>query len=221
MNAYPIAYDADYVEEQSRLSTFFRMILAIPLFVFLVFYGLIAGVVIFIAWLALLFTAKYPPGLYNFVIGYIRAASRINGYASVLVDRYPPFSGGDATDYPVRVSVGPPQETYSRLKVFFRFIIGIPTMIMNLLFAIWAELMSIAAWFAIVFTGRLPQGVYEQLVLAQRYMTRAGGYFAYLTDRQPPISDKSAGEVQQPPAPPVVDSPPPPGSPPSPTTPVQ
>ena len=66
---YPVTFKADYVEKRSRLTTFFRLILAIPHIIFLYFYGLAAGVVVIIAWFALLFTGRYPPGMYDFVSG--------------------------------------------------------------------------------------------------------------------------------------------------------
>lgn len=217
MNAYPISYEMAYQEKHSRLSTFFRMILAIPAAVFLVLYSIVAGIAVLIAFVVLVFTARYPAGLYDFVAGWVRLAGRLSAYEYLLTDLYPPFSGGQAHDYPCQITVGPPQEKYSRLKVFFRIIVGIPTLIMNWLFTMWAGLMAFAAWVVIVITGKLPYGLYEQQVLAERYRTRAGAYFVYLTDLQPPISDKSAADVQQPPA----SAPPPPPAAPPPAAPAQ
>lgn len=217
MNAYPISYEMAYQEKHSRLSTFFRMLLAIPAAFFAMLYLFVAAFAILFAWVALMITARYPEGLYNFVSGWIRLAGRLAAYEFLLTDRYPPFTGGLAPDYPCQIAVGPPQEKYSRLKVFFRIIVGIPTLIMNWLFSMWAALMAFAAWFVIVITGKLPYGLYEQQVLAERYRTRAAAYFVYLTDFQPPISDRSAADVQQPPA----SAPPPPPAAPPPAGPAQ
>ena len=64
---YRVTFKADYVEKRSRLTTFFRLLLAIPHIIFLYFYGLAAGVLVIVAWFALLFTGRYPQGMYDFV----------------------------------------------------------------------------------------------------------------------------------------------------------
>ena len=95
---YPVTFKADYVEKRSRLTTFFRLLLAIPHFIAVTFYFLAAEVVVIIAWFALLFTGRYPQGMYDFVAGALRYQTRVYGYAALLTDQYPPFSGdpGDA-----------------------------------------------------------------------------------------------------------------------------
>ncbi|KAA1395658.1 DUF4389 domain-containing protein [Aeromicrobium ginsengisoli] len=79
-------------EGRNRLTIFFRLLLAIPHFVVLVFLGLAAFVVYLIAWFAVLFTGKWPTGLRNFVIGLTRWTTRLNAYMYLLTDAYPPFS---------------------------------------------------------------------------------------------------------------------------------
>ena len=79
-----------------------------------------------IAWFAIVFTGKYPEGLYNFNAGYLRMISRVYGFEYLLNDEWPPFGGDDAPDYPVRVGVPPPLDEYNRLKTGFRLIVGIP-----------------------------------------------------------------------------------------------
>ena len=88
---YPVTFKADYVEKRSRLTTFFRLILAIPHIIFLYFYGLAAGVVVIIAWFALLFTGRYPRGLYDLIMGMNRWVFRVVAYAGLMTDKYPPF----------------------------------------------------------------------------------------------------------------------------------
>ena len=59
----------------------------------LFFYGIVVGVVLFIAFWAVLFTGKFPKGMFDFVVGYNRWNVRVNAYMSFLTDKYPPFSG--------------------------------------------------------------------------------------------------------------------------------
>ena len=89
---YPVTFKAEYVEKRSRLTTFFRLLLVIPHAIAVFFYVLAAEIVVIIAWFAILFTGRYPQGMYDFVAGALRYATRVSGYALLLSDDYPPFS---------------------------------------------------------------------------------------------------------------------------------
>jgi hypothetical protein len=89
---YPITFGAKYPEKMSRLTTFFRLILVIPQCIVLYFVSIAACIVAFIAWWAILFTGKYPKGMFDFFSGYMRWATRVNSYTYLLTDKYPPFS---------------------------------------------------------------------------------------------------------------------------------
>jgi hypothetical protein len=190
---YPVTFKADYVEKRSRLTTFFRLILAIPHFIAVFFYFLAAEIVVIIAWFALLFTGRYPQGMYDFVAGALRYQTRVYGYASLLTDEYPPFSGDPATPYPVDLSIGPPKAEYSRLKVLFRLILAIPVLIVQYAMQIVAQVGAFLAWFAIVFLGRQPKGLQDMIVLGLSYQQRATAYFALLTEDWPPFTDDTTG----------------------------
>ena len=89
---YPVTFKADYVEKRSRLTTFFRGLLAIPHLIAVLFYVIAAEIVTFIAWFALLFTGRYPRGMFDFVTGVTRWSHRVSVYVLLLTDAYPPFS---------------------------------------------------------------------------------------------------------------------------------
>ncbi len=195
MSMYPVTYEIPYQEEHSRLTVFFRMILAIPLMLFAFLYEIAAGIAILLGWFALVFTGKYPEGLYNLAAGFLRYGSRVYAYCFFLTDKYPPFSGSEEQgDFPLQITVGPPKEQYSRAKAFFRFILIIPLLILAYLFMLWAEIMAIAAWFVVLFTGRLPQGIHDQMVFSLRFIARANAYAFLLTEHYPPISDEKTAE---------------------------
>jgi Domain of unknown function (DUF4389) len=190
---YPVTFKADYVEKRSRLTTFFRLLLAIPHIIVVIFYLLAAEVVVFIAWFALLFTGRYPQGMYDFVAGALRYATRVAGYVSLLTDEYPPFSGDPATPYAVDLNIGPPKPEYSRLKVLFRLILAIPVYIIAYAMQIVAQLGAVIAWFAIVVLGRQPKGLQDMIVLGLSYQQRAYSYFFLLTEDWPPFTDDTTG----------------------------
>ena len=97
---YPIELNVQYPEKLSRLSTFFRIILAIPQYIVLYFLGIAAGVILFLSWFAILFTGKYPKSFFDFVVWYWRWSMRVSGYMYLLTDKYPPFSGEPSTIAP-------------------------------------------------------------------------------------------------------------------------
>jgi hypothetical protein len=192
---YPVTFKADYVEKRSRLTTFFRGLLAIPHLIAVLFYIFAAEIVTFIAWFALLFTGRYPQGMYDFVAGALRYGTRVCGYVFLLTDEYPPFSGDAATRYPVDLNIGPPKAEYSRLKVLFRIILMIPVYIIAYAMQIVFEVGALLAWFAIVILGRQPKGLQDMIVLGMSYHQRAYGYFFLLTEDWPPFTDETEGRT--------------------------
>jgi hypothetical protein len=199
--AYPVTFEADYVERRSRLTTFFRPILAIPLIIWLAIYGIAATIAIFIAWFAIVFTARYPRALYGFVEGYNRYYARAMAYAALVCDPYPSFLGEDDPAYAVRMHFSGPLDPYSRLKTFFRIILAIPIAILRWVMHILFEITAVAAWFVIVFSGKLPRGLYDVMVLANSYIARSDSYLYLLTETYPPFEDTQTGSAGTPGAP--------------------
>jgi Domain of unknown function (DUF4389) len=191
---YPISYDADpALEGRNRLTTFFRYIVAIPWLIVAAIYGFVAEIVAVIAWFAIVFTGKYPEGLYNFNAGYLRMIGRVNGFEYLLTDEWPPFGGDEAPQYRVRIGVPPPLDMYSRLKTGLRLIFGIPVYLLAIVQAIILSVCALIAWFAILFTGKLPEGLFDPIRSASAYLTRATGYFLLLTEDWPPFSYEETG----------------------------
>jgi uncharacterized protein DUF4389 len=191
---YPISYDAvPALEGRNRLTTFFRYIVSIPWLIVAYIYGIVAEIAAIIAWFAIVFTGKYPEGLYNFNAGYLRMSSRTNSFFYLLTDEWPPFGGEDAPQYPVRIGVPDPLDKYSRLKTGFRLIVGIPVMILAFVWAIIIYVVAIVAWFAILFTGRLGEGLFNPMRSAMAYLVRTSGYFLLLTEDWPPFSYEESG----------------------------
>jgi hypothetical protein len=91
----PVTYEVDYPEHSSRLLNnipYLKFILLIPHYLVLLFMIIAVVVVAFIAWWAILFTGKYPQGMWEFVVGVTRWSLRVGAYGSLLTDAYPPFS---------------------------------------------------------------------------------------------------------------------------------
>jgi hypothetical protein len=201
VSTYPVTFEADYVEQRSRLTTFLRLLLVIPHLVVITFWGIAAFVVVVIAWFALLFTGGWPAGMYDFTAGYLRYYTRVNAYLFLLADPYPPFSGGEEPGYPVRVHVAPAQAQYDRVKVLLRIFYIIPAYLIDYVMNVVIELAAFASWLVIVVTGKQPKGLQDVIGLCVSYTARAYALVGLLTETYPPLSDEHARQIGEPPPP--------------------
>jgi len=151
--------------KHNRLTTFFRYILFIPIAIVNYLYAIGAYVVALCAWFAIVFTGRYPEGLYRFACGYLRFSSRALSYLMLAEDVYPPFNGAEAPGFPVQVQIPERLERYSRLKTFFRCIYIIPAYVVVVVVGIGLYVCVVISWFTIIFTARDPFAAYKQFAL--------------------------------------------------------
>ena len=187
MSNYPVTYTQDPPEKRSRLTVFFRALMVIPLAIWCFFYGIAFLVVVVIAWFAIVFTGRWPAGLYDFAAGFTRFSSRVFAYLYLITDAYPPFDGGEHPEYPVQIAIAPPKDEYSRLKAFFRAILAIPIYIVQYVFSLWLFVVAVAIWFCGVFAGRTSAGLMEAMRMPMAYYIRANTYFCLITEDWPPF----------------------------------
>ncbi len=195
---YPVSYEADYVKQRNRLTTFFRLIVAIPWLIVAIFYGIAALVVIILAWFALIILGRYPRGMYDFVGGVLRFSMRVNAFVTLQTDEWPPFGLSDEPAYPVRVNIAPPAARQSRLKALFRLVLAVPLLVMSMIFSYLIQYVAIAAWFTIVFRGYQPAGIHNALAFTNGWITRANSYMYLMRDEYPPVGDEVPVEVDPP-----------------------
>lgn len=198
MSTYPVVFSADHVEPRNRLTTFFRLVLVIPHLALAFVWSIGASVVVFLAWFALVFTGRWPRGMYDFIAAYLRYLTAVYGYLYLMTDAYPPF--GAATDaYPVRMDVAAPRERYSRVKALFRIVLAIPVLIINYAMQIVAQVGALLSWFAIVALGRQPKGLQEMIGLGLSYQQRSLAYILLVTEDWPPFTDEGVVLEEGPP----------------------
>jgi hypothetical protein len=147
--------------------------------------GAVAVVIALIAWFAIVFTGRFPEGLWKLSAFYMRWRVRAMAYTALLRDEYPPFGDGD---YPATMTLTPPEGERDRLSVAFRLILAIPHLVLLWVIGIAWALVSIVAWFFILFAGRYPRDLYEIAVGALRYTTRVEAYLLLLRDEYPPFA---------------------------------
>ena len=169
---------------RSRLTVFFRLVLVIPHLVVLWAWSILAGIVVFIAWIVGIFTGRVPDGLHNLLAGFVRYATRVNAYILLLANPWPTFGG---SPYPVDVHVEPaaPQ---GRLSIFFRLILAIPALLLSYVFRIVNNLIAFLGWFYSLIFGRMNEGMRNTSAWLFKYELQTYAYLCLLTGRYPSLS---------------------------------
>jgi hypothetical protein len=147
--------------------------------------GAAAAVAALIGWFAILFTGRYPEGLRALATLYLRWRVRAVAYTALLRDEYPPFGDGP---YPAELVLAPREGPRDKLAVGFRIILVIPHLVCVWALGIAWCLTTLIAWFAILFTGRYPEGLYHFAVGVLRWNTRVEAYLLLLHDEYPPFA---------------------------------
>lgn len=187
---YPARFDVEYPESLSRWKIFVKWLLAFPHLIIVYFLQLVAGLLVVVAFFAILFTKKWPRGMFDFMVQIQRWTLNVVTYALTLMrDEYPPF-GGEEGEYPLRLEVDYDADL-SRWMIFVKWLLALPHLIIVTFLAIAAYVVVFIAFFAILFTGRYPRGMFDFVVGTLRWWIRVQAYAHWLvTDKYPPFSLK-------------------------------
>ena len=206
-----IGYDVTYEEQRNRLTVAFRIILAIPHLIVSYVWRYLAEVLAFIQWFIIVFTGKRNQGLWNLQQSWLGYYSRVLGYISLLFDPYPAF-GTEPGNAPVRTEISY-EESANRLTNGLRFLWIIPAVIIAIFVGIASAVVTLISWFAILFTGKQPRGMWDFVLKAVRYTLQLQSYGLLMTDDYPKFGEGAlTTSTSTPPAPPsgyVVPPPPP------------
>lgn len=195
--SYPATFKLERPASLSRglviaKALFGWLYVGIPHGIIIYIFGIVASLVSIIAFFAILFTGQYPRGLFNFMTGYYRWSMNVNTYLSLLQDAYPPFNLDQESDYPVELDVEYPESLSRGLvlaKAFFGWLYaGIPHGIILYFYGIAAAIVTIIAWFAILFTGEYPEGMFTFVVGYWRWTLNVSLYLSLMRDEYPPFS---------------------------------
>jgi hypothetical protein len=203
---YPVTISVEpALAHRNRLTTAFRLILAIPHLILVGGAGLafsssgdsrttiggeggllgaVAAVLAIVSWFTIVIAGTHIIGIRQFTVFYLRWRVRAAAYFMLLEDAYPPF--GDAP-YPASMEIIDPSAR-RRLAVALRMLLAVPHLFLVAFIVLAWGFTTIVAWFIILFTGRYPQALYEFGVGALRWRSRVEAYLLLMVDEYPPFS---------------------------------
>jgi hypothetical protein len=212
--SYPARLEIDYPEKLDRLTTFFRLILAIPILIVLSLLsassdssvtvvaetgetisrttstaGGIAAGLFAATLLMILFRQRYPRWWFDFAREFTRFGMRVGVYLALLTDRYP--STVEEQSVHLEIDYPDAKEDLNRWLPLVKWLLAIPHYVVLIVLVVIAIFAIIIAWFAILFTGRYPRPLFDYVVGVSRWGLRVQAYVSLLvTDRYPPFSLK-------------------------------
>jgi len=196
--SYPLSIRGELTEPPGRWWWLLKWLLALPHYIILVFLWLAFMVVTVIAFFAILFTARYPRGLFDFNVGVLRWTWRVGfySYEALGTDRYPPFTL-ESVDYPADLKVEYPERLSRGLVLVKWWLLAIPHYIVVAFFQGGGSgegqvpgLVNVLTFFAAVvllFTGNYPENIFKLVIGMNRWSYRVGAYATLMTDHYPPF----------------------------------
>jgi hypothetical protein len=206
-DSYPARLDIDYPERLDRFTTFFRLIWAIPIVIIVSVLSAVASWTVvtetgetitrnsggiaaglwFATVLMIVFRVRYPRWWFDFARELTRFGARIGAYLGLLTDRYP--STVDEQSVHLEIDYPDVEEDLNRWLPLVKWFLAIPHYIVLFFLFLVAFVVVVIAWFAILFTGRYPRGLFDFVVGVGRWALRVEAYAILLvTDRYPPFS---------------------------------
>jgi len=195
--SYPVSVKGELSEPPARGWWLLKWLLGIPHYIILAFLWVAFVVVAIIAFFAILFTAKYPKGLFEFNAGVLRWSWRVGFYSYQVLgtDKYPPFTL-KSVDYPADLEIEYPEKLSRGLVLVKWWLLAIPHYIVVAFFqggvgedrgGGLVSILAIFAAVALLFTGKYPKDIFKLVVGMNRWTYRVAVYASLMTDKYPPF----------------------------------
>jgi hypothetical protein len=195
--AHPVRLAVDDDLRRSRLTVLFRLLLALPHFVWLALWTVAAILAAVVAWVVALVAGRVPEGLHRFLAAFVRYEYHVFAYVALTANPFPGFTGTPGR-FPVDPLL-PPRERQRRLVTGFRLLLAVPALVVSNGLGLLLFVCAFLGWFAVLATGRMPRSLREAQAYALRYGVQASAYLLLLTARYP-YSGPALGEPPPEPA---------------------
>jgi hypothetical protein len=172
--------------KRSRLTVFFRLLLAIPHFAWLYVWSGVISVLVIVNWFATLIKGRSPEDLHLLLARALRYRTHFLSYMSLTSNPYPTFFGRQGA-HPVDLELDGP-DPQNRLVTFFRLILAIPAIVVAYVLFIVMFFIALIGWFVAIAIGRMPKGMRDLNAYCLRYEAQVAAYLMILTDRYPSFS---------------------------------
>jgi hypothetical protein len=180
---HPIRVSEDDDLRRSRLTVFFRLLLALPHIVWLTLWGIVVFFTVIANWFVTLFAGKPADALHRFNGAYVRYMTHVYAYLYIVANPFPGFTGKPGT-YPIDLHI-PAPEVQNRWKTGFRLILAVPALLVVSAVGYALSLVALFGWFTGLFVARMPRGLRNLGVYSLRYSAQVNAYLFLLTDAYP------------------------------------
>jgi hypothetical protein len=187
MNEHPVTLHVMGDLRRSRLTVFFRFLLAIPHMFWLELWGVVVLVVFLLNWLVALIIGRPAKPFQRFTAAYMRYSTTVFAYMFLIANPFPGFTG-ERGSYPVELEVPTEPEKQNRLKTFFRIFLAYPAAAVSGALLYVTYFVTFLAWWAALITGRMPRGFRDLGANALRYIAQVDSYMFLITGRYPNAS---------------------------------